>query len=72
MGYTYFQIDQWLPEVDRVEVIDENGRSYMKKDSDILVSVSIQDNGKTLKVFVDNFSATDSRILGTDEDFGIV
>ena len=39
--------------VTRVEVIDENGRSYTKHlDNDQTVCYSIQDHGRTLKVFI--------------------
>lgn len=37
-------------EITRVEVIDETGRQYVRHD--ILVQFSVQDGGKTLKVFV--------------------
>jgi hypothetical protein len=37
----------------RVEVVDENGRSYVNWDKDNIVHISIQDEGKTLKVFID-------------------
>ena len=37
----------------RVEVIDENGRSYVNWKGDNRVRVSIQDNGRTLKIFID-------------------
>ena len=41
--------------VTRVEVIDDKGRSYTKrlKESET-VSYSLQDDGKTLKIFIDN------------------
>lgn len=39
------------PCVDRVEVIDASGRSYVNMDARDVVS-SLQDGGKTLKVFV--------------------
>jgi hypothetical protein len=38
--------------VTRVEVIDEKGRSYVNWDSQNEVSISVQDDGRTLKVFV--------------------
>lgn len=42
-----------LCEVTRVEVIDEDGRSYTKYlDTNQTVCYSIQDDGKTLKVFI--------------------
>ena len=40
-----------LPEVNRVEVIDSQGRSYVKYGTHD-VSYSLQDNGRTLKVFL--------------------
>jgi hypothetical protein len=36
----------------RVEVIDENGRSYVNWHKDNVVNISIQDEGRTLKVFI--------------------
>ena len=42
------------PNVTRVEVIDENGRSYTKYlDNDQKVYYSLQDDKRTLKVFID-------------------
>lgn len=38
--------------VTRVEVIDKNGRSYVNTNAKD-VRLSYQDNGKTLKVFID-------------------
>lgn len=46
-------LQQTFPNVTRVEVIDSSGRSYVKYDvSD--VSISIQDDKRTLKVFLKN------------------
>ncbi len=46
-------LQQKFPEVTRVEVIDSNGRAYVKyKVSN--VSISVQDNERTLKVFLKN------------------
>ena len=39
-------------EVTRVEVIDNTGRAYVNWNSDNVVEVRLQDNGKTLKVFI--------------------
>lgn len=36
----------------RVEVIDENGRSYVNWNKDNIVNISIQDEGRTLKIFI--------------------
>lgn len=38
--------------VNRVEVIDENGRSYVNWKSENDISLQIQDDGKTLKIFI--------------------
>ena len=42
-----------LNRVTRVEVIDKSGRSYMEYNATD-VKLSIQDDGKTLKVFLEN------------------
>jgi hypothetical protein len=39
-----------LPRVTRLEVIDQSGRVYVIKDSE--VELSYQDNARTLKIFV--------------------
>jgi len=41
-----------LNTVTRVEVIDEKGRSYIKWDNDFMVKLSLQDNNRTLKIFL--------------------
>jgi hypothetical protein len=38
--------------VTRVEVIDENGRSYVNWKPNNQVELSIQDGGKTIKIFI--------------------
>jgi hypothetical protein len=38
--------------VTRVDVIDWNGRSYSNSDPNNKVELSLQDNGRTLKVFI--------------------
>lgn len=38
--------------VTRVEVIDENGRSYVNQDPSNKVELSYQDDGRTLKIFI--------------------
>jgi hypothetical protein len=40
--------------VTRVEVIDQDGRSYMNWDDKNKVELSFQDDGRTLKVFISN------------------
>jgi hypothetical protein len=41
-----------MTRITRVEVIDENGRSYVSWEDDNDVSWQFQDDGRTLKVFV--------------------
>lgn len=41
-----------INKITRVEVIDKQGRSYVKKDIK-KIELSIQDNSKTLKIFID-------------------
>ena len=41
-----------FPDVNRVEVIDENGRSYVKYFCNN-VKMCLQDDGHTLKLFLD-------------------
>lgn len=43
-----------LDTVNRVEVIDSNGRSYVNRYPSNKVSVSLQDDNRTLKIFVTN------------------
>lgn len=38
--------------ITRVEVIDSAGRSYVKWDDKIKVTLSFQDEGRTLKIFI--------------------
>ncbi len=45
-------INAGLENVTRIEVIDESGRAYSKWDCK--VEVSVQDGGRTLKLFVEN------------------
>ena len=41
-----------LEQVTRVEVIDENGRNYVNWQKDNQVQTSLQDDGRTLKIFI--------------------
>ena len=41
-----------MTRITRLEVIDENGRSYVNWEDDNDVSWQFQDKGKTLKIFV--------------------
>lgn len=43
-----------LEKVNRVEVIDQNGRSYVNWKPTNKTEISMQDGGKTLKVFISN------------------
>ena len=47
------KLNELLPMVTRVEVIDENGRSYVNWDNDYMVTIQLQDDGRTLKIFID-------------------
>jgi len=40
--------------VTRVEIIDQEGRSYVNWDDNNKVELSFQDDGRTLKVFISN------------------
>jgi hypothetical protein len=40
-----------LHDVTRVEIIDEKGREYTRHNIDV-VKLAVQDNGKTIKIFV--------------------
>lgn len=44
----------FLEKVNRVEVIDQNGRSYVNWKPTNKTEISLQDVGKTLKVFISN------------------
>lgn len=43
---------EFLEGCTRVEVIDENGRSYFNYKPTNKVEISMQDGGKTLKIFI--------------------
>ena len=42
----------FLENCNRVEVIDESGRAYVNWQKQNTVQISLQDNGKTLKIFI--------------------
>ncbi|HUX55586.1 MAG TPA: hypothetical protein VMV77_01335 [Bacteroidales bacterium] len=44
----------FLEKVNRVEVIDQRGRSYVNWKLTNKTKISLQDGGKTLKVFISN------------------
>jgi len=46
-----YEDPDFLPDVTRFEVIDEKGRSYTTYDVKE-IHLSLQDNGKTLKLFI--------------------
>lgn len=48
-----YEYNRAMQNVDRLEVIDENGRSYVKYLKDQKPRYSLQDNNKTLKIFID-------------------
>jgi hypothetical protein len=41
-----------VKECTRVEVIDQKGRTYVNWDKNNIVSISLQDDGKTIKIFI--------------------
>lgn len=43
---------KYLKNCTRVEVIDENGRSYVNWKPNNKVIISMQDNDRTLKIFI--------------------
>ena len=43
-----------IDKVTRVEIIDQEGRSYVNWDENNKVELSFQDDGRTLKVFISN------------------
>lgn len=45
-----------LENVNRVEVIDQKGRSYVNWNDNNKIEISFQDNGNTLKVFIRDLS----------------
>lgn len=50
---------EWIsPRITRVEVIDQDGRSYVNWDSHNDISYQLQDDGRTLKVFVNTIKST--------------
>jgi hypothetical protein len=58
-------------DVTRVEVIDQDGRSYVNWDEGNDVDLSLQDQGRTLKVFVSRRSEPPSQrppLLGEEEE----
>lgn len=54
MNYTEKECEQepFFSKVTRVEVIDEKGRSYVNWDKNNLVRIDLQDDQRTLKIFI--------------------
>lgn len=50
----YQNNDCQVNDLTRVEVIDQNGRSYVNWKDDNNVELSYQDNNRTLKIFIKN------------------
>ena len=44
---------QYLPNCTRVEVIDQKGRSYVNWKPTNKVRLNMQDDGRTVKIFID-------------------
>ena len=49
-----------LPKVTRVEVIDGDGRSYVNWRKENTTQISLQDDGRTLKIFITSENKTHS------------
>lgn len=59
--------------VNRIEVIDENGRSYVNHQFDNKVELSLQDNGKTLKVFITKRTKSSTWVCNEcDSELGMI
>ena len=48
----YASLEQLTVPVNRVELIDEEGRQYVSKSENLSFEMQFQDNGKTLKIFI--------------------
>jgi hypothetical protein len=59
-----------MTKITRVEVIDENGRSYVNFEDDNDVSVSYQDDGRTLKVFVNKIKPEPQTLFDVIRNLG--
>jgi hypothetical protein len=46
------EFNKKLSQVTRIEVIDENGRVYVNWKEENKVMISLQDDGRTLKIFI--------------------
>lgn len=52
-AFEYFK-KKFLAKCTRVEVIDENGRSYVNWNENNKVEISMQDDDRTMKIFIKN------------------
>ncbi len=53
--------NETLTSVNRVEITDEKGRSYVNWDNEINVKILVQDNNRTMKIFISkNLSSNNS------------
>jgi hypothetical protein len=48
--------------ITRIEVIDQNGRSYVNWDENNDVTYQFQDDGRTLKVFVNTHNSSEHEV----------
>ncbi len=53
----------FLEDCTRVEVIDEKGRSYVNWKPTNKVRISTQDEGRTLKIFVDSRGVDEKEVV---------
>ena len=54
--------------ITRVEVIDKEGRQFVRHDIEGGIMLSGQDNGKTLKIFLDGDWKTDTKDKGDNKE----
>lgn len=59
-----------VPEITRIEVIDETGRAYVRYLSQPVLQISVQDDGRTMKVFIqENIDPDiDNRVQEREDD----
>lgn len=63
-------VNKAYEKVNRFEVVDDTGRAYVKGliyGSPVKVEAQLQDNDKTLKVFVTELSKTNTHMEGNDD-----
>ena len=54
-----------LRNVNRVEVIDQDGRSYVNRNDKNVVEIDFQDDGKTMKIFISQTKEVDTVLATT-------